>query len=133
MRNKVLIIFLLLTTALISGVAGFRLGCKYTQKKINKYYSSIMFESSATDLKFKVKLLEHLKNNEVKKTENLLEFWVDTNLSFLSSYENISPKDRNKDIISAVMLAYVYRKNYPDHRVNPELSESVRRALNLAQ
>ncbi|MEK6700587.1 MAG: hypothetical protein AABZ10_16265 [Nitrospirota bacterium] len=132
MRDKKLYIFLLIAI-FISGVAGIYVGSNYTKKKLNNYYLNLGLIAIAINLEAQVKSVEMLRKKEVLKGKEYIELLIDNNLASLSIYDKAPISERNALIISAIRKAKNYRKKYPGHQVSPALSESVQRALDLAE
>jgi len=133
MKSKVFYISLFLISVLVAGAIGFYAGSRFTQQQVARYFQRLDFVSNSNELKSQVKLLELLRKKENQKAQQFLEKFVDVNLASLSIYGKTPPAERNEEIISAIRLAKSYRKKYPGHQVSPTLSESVQRALDLAE
>jgi hypothetical protein len=133
MKSKVLYIFLFLISILVASAIGFYAGSRLTQQKLARYFQHLDFVSYGNELKLEVKLLELLRKKENQKAEQFLEKFMDVNLASLSIYGNTPPTERNEEIITAIKPAKDYRKRHPGHQVSPTLSESVQRAMDLAE
>jgi len=133
MKSRVLYIFLVLLLVLVAGAIGFYLGSRFTQQKVAVYFQHSDFVSYSNELKSQVKLLELIQKKENQTAQQFLEKLMDVNLASLSIYANTPPAERNEEIITAIRQVKDYRKRHPGHQVSSTLSESVQRALDLAE
>jgi hypothetical protein len=133
MGKKTILVISWIGTVVISGVIGFTLARNCTKRALDTTYSSVMYESSAAELNSKINILERLRSKEYIIAINYLENLADVNISYLSLYQTVPTKERNREVIDALKVANTYRKKYSDHQVNPTLSKSVEKALKLAQ
>lgn len=133
MKSKAFFISLLLISVCIVGTLGFYVGNRFAKKKLDNYYLQLYFDSTAAEVKSQVRVLESLRKNEIGKGRELLERYMDVNLASLNLYSKTPPAERKEEIIDALRKAKDYRKKYPEHRVDPTLSGSVQRALDLAE
>lgn len=133
MKSRVLYIFLFLISVLVAGAFGFYSGSRFTQQKLAVYFQRLDFISYGNELKSQVKLLELIQKKENQKAQQFIEKIMDVNMASLSIYANTPSAERNKEIIIAIRQVKDYRKRHPGHQVSPTLSESVQRALDLAE
>jgi hypothetical protein len=133
MKSKVLYVLLLLISVLVAATVGFFVGSRFTTHRFAHTFQDLAFDNNSVNLMQQVKLLELLKKQENRKTQELLEKIMDVNLAGLSIYGNTPPAERSKAIIDAIRQVKDYRKRYPGHQVSPAFSESVQRALDLAE
>jgi hypothetical protein len=133
MKNKTYIILMVLFSISLGCIIGFYGGSQFAKKRIDNYYTQIHFNGIATELKTYLRVLEQLQKKNVESGIELLERFIDVNLDSLSIYGNKPAADRSEEIIAIIGEVRDYRKKYSKHKVNPILSSSVQRALNLAK
>jgi len=115
------------------GVGGFLLGKYQTEGYAGKLMMNQLYERASTSLSLRVKLLKTLHSGQLDKGEDMLEKLIDADLGTLSLYKKVPSNQRNPEIIESIRSAKEYRKMFPQHQVHPNIANSVKTALDLAE
>jgi len=118
---------------ILSCAGCFLLGIYQTKKYVAKIMMNQLYESAATSLSLRVKLLKMLRSGQLDKGEDMLEKLVDVELDTLVLYKRIPSSQRSPEIIESIRMAKDYRKMFPQHQVAPNIANSVKSALELAE
>jgi hypothetical protein len=124
-------ILTLIVVAIFVFIVGAGFGYMKATDRFNKYITSSLYDSAATEVKGKVGLLELLKDGNSDKAQKRLEALVDVDLGTLTLYVNNPPLKQNKDVVEAIKIAKKYREKHPDHRVSPAIENSVKKTLDF--
>lgn len=131
-KSKIIFLGILVICITLSGYVGYFLGYHRSQKKSGYAYSQLLYQASADELLEKIVLLKNMQKGDANKVEKMLETMLDSNLAYLSLYEEIKPSERSEKVLTALLTAKKYREG-SSHKVKPEYAESVRKAFELAQ
>jgi len=118
---------------ILVGVGGFLLGKYQTEEYASKLMMNQLYGSASTSLYLRVRLLKTLHSGQIDQGEDMLEKLIDADLSTLALYKKIPPNQRNSEIIDSIRSAKEYRKAFPQHLVHPNIANSVKTALDLAE
>ncbi len=133
MQSKLHQIVKLMLLCLLMLFLGFKIGNKYAVHKLDKYYGTLLYNTTGSELNINVALAQYLKNSEIDKANKILEYLIDADLLALSPYDTMPAEERNQDVLKAIKSAKLYREKYPDHKVDNKLSGSIQRVFNLVK
>jgi hypothetical protein len=105
-----------------------------TSKHADKYVSETLIPlSAASDLKVRISLLESINTADYNKAKRLLEALVDNDLATIAIYVNNQPAQQEDSIVEAIKCAKKYREQHPEHKVIPNLANSVKKTLDYVK
>jgi hypothetical protein len=114
------------------GAFGVRLGYHQATKRIDELMMNLLFHESAISLSTRIKLIEKFRSGQTEKGMDHLEKLIDVELATLAMYEKVPKNKRDALIIESIRAAKEYRKKYPQHQIQGNVQNSVKRALELA-
>ncbi|MDD2337280.1 MAG: hypothetical protein PHD01_11960 [Geobacteraceae bacterium] len=126
-------IFALVAAAICVFIVGAGFGYMKATDRYDKYITNTLYDTSATEIKGRVGLLELLKNGNYDKAQKRLEALVDVDLGTLTLYVDNPPQIHNNDVIEAIIIAKRYRKKNPEHRISSTLENSVKKTLDFVK
>lgn len=110
---------------LVAGIVIFMSGLYIGHEKgINKYVY-LQDQSNATELQIDLKLLNNLRDGEINKSKEMLEYLADNNIQYLYWRLKEHNQQAEKKILEALVEAKKYRAEHPEHKSDKYYSKTI--------
>lgn len=112
---------------LVAAIVIFLSGIYLGHEKGMKMHSTQYDCSTITDLKIKLKLLTSLRNGDISKCEEMLEYLADNDIQYLHGKleMKVHNQQADKEIIETLREAKKYRTKYPEHKSDKNYSKNI--------